>query len=156
MAASKQITQRKTRARSRVTNGKSLLPREVDQRSHYYRRFHDLVDLLSADLGGAHDLSISEAAIVRTAATHMVSLEQLEMRFALAEGKAAEDDLKLYTTLSNSLRRLLKELGVKRRAKDVTPDLQTYLRKKAAEREALTIDHDAEPRLNGHRRARAS
>jgi hypothetical protein len=149
MAASKQLTQRKTKARSRVTNGKSLFPKEVDQRSLYYRRFRDLIDLLSADLGGADRLSIAEQSIVRTASTHMAALEQLEMRFALAESGATNDDLATYTTLSNSLRRLLKELGIKRGSKDVTPQSpRDYLRSRI-------IDHEDEPRLNGHPRERA-
>ena len=148
MAASKQITQRKTRARSRVTNGKSLFPKDVDQRSLYYRRFRDLIDLLSSDLGGADRLSIAEQSIVRTAATHMAALEQLEMRFALADDGATNEDLSTYTSLSNSLRRLLKELGIKRKPRDVTPQSpRDYLRSRV-------LDHDDDPpRTNGRMRA---
>ena len=150
MAASKQLTQRKTKARSRITNGKSLFPKEVDQRTLYYRRFRDLIDLLSADLGGVDRLSTSEMALVRTASTHMTALEQLEMKFALAEGKATNDDLMLYQTLSNSLRRLLKELGIKRKPRDVTPaSPRDYLRSRI-------IDDDDPPRLNGSHRVRAA
>lgn len=144
MAPSKQLIQRKTKARSRVTNGRSLFPKEVDQRGQYYRRFRDIIDLLSADLGGADRLSIAEQTIVRTCATHTAALEQLEMRFALAEGGAANEDLMVYQTLSNSLRRLLKEVGIKRKARDVTPSVRDYAR---------TLDHDA-PLLNGHPRVR--
>ena len=150
MPASKQPTYRKQKARSRVTNGKSLFPKEVDQRSLYYRRFRDLIDLLSADLGGADRLSVAEQSIVRTASTHMVALEQLEMRFALAVGDAAGEDLMLYQSLSNSLRRLLKELGIKRKPRDVsTQSPRDYLRSRV-------IDHDDEPHLNGQHRVRAS
>jgi len=139
---------RNSKARSRVTNGKSLFPRVVDQRSLYYRRFRDVIDLLSADLGA--DLSTAEQSIVRTAATHMVALEQLELQFALAEGKTKAEDLMLYQTLSNSLRRLLKELGIKRKPRDVSPqNPREYLRSRV-------IDHEGEPRLNGHHRVRAS
>ncbi len=150
MPTSKQLTQRKTKARSRVTNGKSLFPKEVDQRTLYYRRFRDLIDLLSTDLGGADRLSTSEVAILRTAATHMAVLEQLEMKFALAEGGASNEDLMVYQTLSNSMRRLLKELGIKRKARDVTPQTpRDYLRSRI-------IDHHAdEPYLNGHNRVRS-
>lgn len=148
MAPSKQPTQRKTKARSRVTNGKSLFPQGVDQRTLYYRRFSDLIDLLSADLGGADRLSTSEIAIVRTAATHMAALEQLEMRFALAAGGATNEDLMIYQTLSNSLRRLLKEVGIKRKARDITPSVRDYAR-------TLVYD-DEPPRLDGHHRVRAA
>jgi hypothetical protein len=151
MAASRHYPQRKTKARSRVTNGKSLFPKEVDQRTLYYRRFRDLIDLLSADLGGA-DLSTAEQSIVRTAATHMVALEQLELQFALADGKTKAEDLMLYQTLSNSLRRLLKELGIKRKPRDLNPQQspRDYLRSRV-------IDHDDDPpRINGHHRVRAA
>jgi hypothetical protein len=52
--------------------------------------------------------------------------------------------LMLYQTLSNSLRRLLKELGIKRRPRDVSPQSpRDYLRSRV-------IDHDDdEPRING-------
>lgn len=147
MTGSKQITQRKTKARSRVTNGKSLFPKDVDQRSLYYRRFRDLIDLLSADLGGADRLGTAEQSIVRTAATHMAALEQLEMRFALAEGGATNEDLAIYTSLSNSLRRLLKEIGIKRKPRDVTPQSpRDYLRSRI-------IEHEDEPRMSGRVRA---
>ncbi len=87
--------------------------------------------------------------MVRTASTHMTALEQLEMKFALAEGKAANEDLMLYQTLSNSLRRLLKELGIKRTPRDVTPtNPRDYLRSRM-------IDDDP-PRMNGSHRVRAA
>ncbi len=80
----------------------------------------------------------------------MTALEQLEMKFALAEGKAGNDDLMLYQTLSNSLRRLLKELGVKRKPRDLTPaSPRDYLRSRM-------IDDDDPPRLNGSHRVRAA
>ena len=85
---------------------------------------------------------------MRTSATVMAALEQLEMRFALAEGGATSEDLGTYTSLSNSLRRLLKELGTKRRPRDVTPSVRDYAR---------TLDHDDDPpRTNGHHRVRAA
>lgn len=40
------------------------------------------------------------------------------MKFALAEGKASNEDSMLYQTLSNSLRRLLKQLGIKREPRE--------------------------------------
>jgi len=150
MAPNQKITTSKKKGRSRVTNGKSLFAQDIDHRSLYYRRFRDLITLLSDDLGGTDHLSVSEAAIVRTAATHVVALEQLEFKFANAEGAASTADLMVYQTLSNSLRRLLKELGIKRRSKDVTPQSpREYLRSRI-------IDHDEEPRLNGHHRVRAT
>lgn len=132
MPARKKTRDDKTCGRSRVTNGTSHLPKEVDGRSFYSRRLRDLIALHTADLGGAENLSAAEQALVRRAAVIMISLEKMEFKFALtdAEGVTAPE-LDLYQRLSNSLRRLLREVGIKRRTRDVTPDLSTYLARKA-------------------------
>ena len=44
-------------------------------------------------------------------------------------GKVA--DLDLYNRLSGNLRRILESLGLERKARDVTPSLQSYLQAKA-------------------------
>jgi hypothetical protein len=36
-------------------------------------------------------------------------------------------DIAQFTTATNALRRLLSDIGLERRARDVTPDLRTYL-----------------------------
>lgn len=134
-------THKKTRddkscGRSRVTNGRSHLPKEVDGRSFYSRRLRDLIALHTADLGGADDLSAAEQAIVRRAANIIIALEKMELKFALAgDEETPAWKLDLYQRLSNSLRRLFREVGIKRRPRDVTPSLHDYLRSK-------TIDHD--------------
>jgi hypothetical protein len=119
-----------------------LLPKEVDGRSIYARRYRDLVALHTNDLGGIANISAAEQAIVRRAATIIINIERLELKFAQAEDVAASD-LDLHQRMSNTLKRLLESLGLKRRAKDITPSLQDYLRSK-------TIDHDDDPpRGNG-------
>lgn len=132
----------KSKARSRITNGKSLLPKGADGRSLYVRRFRDLIALHLADLGGADAVSESEKAIVRRAATIVIQLEKMEMRMA-TEDEASANLLDLYQRMSNTLRRMLESLGLKRRTRDITPDLQTYLKERAAERDV--IDHLDDP-----------
>ena len=52
-------------------------------------------------------------------------------RFAeLVDGD--EIDIDEFQRTSNSLRRLCESIGLERRARDVTPDLQTYLAQKVA------------------------
>jgi hypothetical protein len=113
------VFDRKSHARSRVTNGNELLP-GVDGRSWYARRARDLGCLFVSDLGGLEAASEAEKAIVRRASILCVELENLEVRFA-KDGAAQPDALDLYQRTSNSLRRLLESLGLRRRPRDVTP-----------------------------------
>src|SRR4051794_7457259 len=108
-----------SRARSRVTNGKILLP-NIDQRSVWVRRFRDINSLLIADAGGVDLLSEAGKALIRRATCLMVELERLEMLFALGDDelKPRKDQpregrmsrLDAYQRGSNSLRRLLETL----------------------------------------------
>jgi hypothetical protein len=103
-----------------------LLP-SVDGRSVWARRLHDLIYLHTADLGGEDNCSEAEKALVRRASCLIVELEHLEMKFALAEDGAEEGQLKTYQMTVNTLRRTLESLGLKRRARDVTPTLAEYV-----------------------------
>jgi len=115
----------RSKARSRVTNGRGLLP-NVDGRTIWVRRFRDLIALHLSDLGGSDRASEAEKAIVRRIATLIVELERLEMCFAEA-GQATDHQLELYQRTANTLRRLLEAVGLQRRPKDVTPTLDAYL-----------------------------
>lgn len=112
--------------RSRVSNGTALL-HGVDQRSAWVRRAKDLIGEHIADLGGAENTSAAERSLVRRASVLTVELERLETKFAAA-GQASSEDLDLYQRTTGALRRILESLGLERRPRDVTPDLQTYLR----------------------------
>jgi hypothetical protein len=114
----------KPAARSRVSNGSTLLP-GVDGRSTWVRRLRDLMALHLSDLGGPDHVSEAERSIIRRAATLTVELERLELRFATADG-ASPFDLELYQRTANSLRRLLESIGIQRRPRDVTPPLSAY------------------------------
>lgn len=118
-------------ARSRITNGKQLLAGDVDQRTEWHRRFRDLLSLFLSDLGGEANVSEAEKALVRRAAALEVELEQLESKFA--RGDASPKLLDLFGRLSGQQRRLLESLGLRRRAKDITPDPLDYARAMAEE-----------------------
>jgi hypothetical protein len=104
------------------------------------RRFRDVFAMHVADLGGEENISEAEKSLVRRAATLTALCERLEFEFALNDADASANKLDQYQRLSGTLNRLLKTVGLKRRARDVTPDLQTYLRQKAAERDAHADD----------------
>jgi hypothetical protein len=113
----------KPSARSRVSNGKDLFLEGVDGRSAIARRYRDILAQLVSDLGG--DPSEAQTIIVRRATTLAVWCEQ-------AEGEAASGkplDIGEYTTATNTLRRLLNDLGLERRMRDITPTIDAYLTK---------------------------
>ncbi len=119
--------------RSRITNGTGLLP-TVDARSAWARLFRDLCDTLADHLGGQDRMSEPERMTVRRAAALEAELVHLEAGFAeaRAEGRAPDAaNLDLYSRITNTQRRVLESLGMNRRPRDVTPDLQTYLRERA-------------------------
>jgi hypothetical protein len=115
----------KLHGRSRVTNGRDLLP-NVDGRSTYARRLRDLIGLHVTDLGGVENCSTAERSLIQRVACISVELEHLESRFACAGG-ASTEDLLVYCSASGVLARLLGSLGLRRRPRDVSLDLTQYL-----------------------------
>jgi hypothetical protein len=106
-----------------MTNGSAVLD-NVDGRSAAARRYRDIVDDLVRDMGG--DPSAGQSAIARRAAALCVSCEQAEAEL-VAGGKI---DIGEFTTAANSLRRLLSDLGIERKLRDVTPSLARYIEAK--------------------------
>src|SRR5262249_37408109 len=121
------------RQRSALTNGRRLLA-GVDGRNQWVRRCKDVIRAHLVDLGGADNASAAEHSIIRRCAVLTTELERLEVRFALANA-ANPEDLQLYVTASNSLRRLLEAIGLQRRPRDVTPNPLDYARQFASEDE---------------------
>lgn len=97
----------------------------VDMRTHGGRRFKELCADLVDHLGD--DPTAPQFAIIRRAAALAVWCEQAEAD----QAQGGEFDVASYTTAANTMRRLLSDLGLERRARDVTPDLQTYIAGKA-------------------------
>jgi len=79
-----------------------------------------------ATLADATGVTYAPASNFNGAATLTVELERLEAKFATA-GQAEAGELALYTTTSNTLKRLLEAVGLRRRPRDVTPDLHHYI-----------------------------
>jgi hypothetical protein len=114
---------RKSHGRSRVGNGAKLLP-ATDGRSMTARRFKDLVEDISGDLGGKALLSEGQRQLIRRAALLSAECERQE---ALAARGEAEFNCELYGTMCDRLGRLFGRLGLERKSRDVTPDLRSYL-----------------------------
>ncbi|MER8582719.1 hypothetical protein NKG95_29130 [Mesorhizobium sp. M1423] len=116
-------------ARSATTNGTAVLP-NVDGRTVWVRRLSDLMALITHDLGGEDAISEMERGLIRRVATQQVAIEKMEAQFA-QDGAADVKDLDTHQRLSNTLRRNQEALGLKRKAKDITPTLDAYLARQA-------------------------
>ena len=97
----------------------------VDGRSMMARRFREITSGIEDDLGG--DLTEAQKHLTARAACLACWCEEREAD--LANGQ--DFDALQYATVSNALRRLLSDLGLERKARDVTPDLRDYINKKA-------------------------
>jgi len=113
--------------RAAVSNGSRLL-NGLDHRGAWARRLRDLIAGSIADLGGESEVSEGELSLVRRAAMMTLQLELMEQRFAANGGEATAAQLDSYVRASGALRRLLQTLGLKRQARDVTPDPLDYAR----------------------------
>jgi len=103
--------------RSAVTNGSALFPGDVDMRSATARRMRDLIEDYTSQVGG--DPSPALNALIRNAAALSALLEDDQGK--IAQGQTIDDEL--FLKRCGMLSRLLKEIGLKRRAKDITkPD----------------------------------
>ena len=99
----------------------------LDGRSQTARRFRDLVETIGNDLGGVDHLSEGQKQLARRAATLSIMAEAMEadaVRNLAFDGEA-------YGVLCDRLGRCLQRLGLERKARDVTPTLQSYLAAKA-------------------------
>lgn len=129
--ASQSPAERPAATRSRLTNGSELLP-GTDARSGWARLFKDVVLNLESHCGGV--MSEVERMTARRAAALEVELCHIEAEFARQRAAGDVPDaatLDLYSRLAGGQRRHLEALGTQRRPRDVTPDLQTYLKAKA-------------------------
>jgi hypothetical protein len=113
--------------RSRVSNavarGSILWLDHVDKRGPVPRRFKDIIGLVTADLGGPDLLSEGQRQLIRRIASLSVWCESQEAK--MADGTAI--DIDEFQRASNSLRRLLESIGLKRVAKDIGPTLGDLL-----------------------------
>lgn len=119
--------------RSRITNGRQLLP-GVDGRSLWARLYRDTQQALTDHLGGDSRTSEPQRLLIRRCTALEVELLALESRFTQAREQGEEPqagDLDLYARLGNAQRRFLEGIGLQSVPRDVTPDLQTYLQGRA-------------------------
>jgi hypothetical protein len=126
------IESRKSHARSRVSNGRDILP-GVDGRSQIARRYRDISTAIFADAGGIERCSEARQQLIRRFAACSVIAESMEAE--LANGKPI--NIAEHSQLSSTLTRLASRIGIDRRAHDITPpSVEAYLAHLNAKREA--------------------
>jgi hypothetical protein len=122
----------KTHARSRVSNGRDILP-GVDGRSLIARRYRDISFAIFQDAGGIERCSEARQQLIRRFAACSVLAESMEAE--LANGKPI--NIAEHSQLSSTLTRLASRIGIDRRAHDITPPtVEAYLAHVAKTREA--------------------
>jgi hypothetical protein len=99
---------------------------DLDKRTSAAKAAFELRTAISDDLGGDAALTAMKRAVVHNAAVLGAMLEDMATAYLAGDGT----DLSLYATLANAQRRLLADLGLERRAHDITPDLRHYIKGK--------------------------
>jgi hypothetical protein len=121
-AGSRSAERRKKHAKSRIGNGRDILP-DVDGRSVIARRYREISNAILIDQGGLDRCSESRQQLIRRFAAAAVLAEQLESK--LANGVTI--DIGEHALLCSTLTRLAQRIGIERVARDVTPALDQYL-----------------------------
>jgi uncharacterized protein YjiS (DUF1127 family) len=109
-----------------VSDGKARLftLSDLDSRTRACRHALELRAGLLSDLGGESETSIAERELVQRAAVLGAMLEDLEVRYLNGE----DADPQQYSVLLNAQRRVLADIGLKRRPRDVV-SIDSYLAK---------------------------
>jgi hypothetical protein len=114
------VARRPPTHRSRLTNGKDLLP-DLDGRSAMARRFKDIISAVISDQGGLDRCSESRLQLIRRLAAASVLAERLESRIANGE----DIDVAQHAVLCSTLVRLTSRIGINRR-RNLIPDPLDY------------------------------
>jgi hypothetical protein len=83
---------------------------------------------IEGDMGGRSELSRIEGELIRAFAGAATLLQSRNVEIAL--GETSEVDPTTYAALASTMLRIGTRLGFRRRARDVTPDVESYLEHK--------------------------
>jgi hypothetical protein len=114
----------KAYARSRLTNGKDLLP-NVDGRSLIARRYRDICTAIASDQGGLDQLSEARVQLIRRFAACSVLAEEMESHLVRGE----QIDITVHVQLTTTMVRIASRIGLDRVPRDISsPSLADILR----------------------------
>jgi hypothetical protein len=119
------IASRQRAHRSSVSNGSRLFAvAGLDGRTQSARRFRDIIDAVTSDLGGADLLSEGQRQLIRRAAALSIMCESVEADLV----RDLPFDIANYLAGTNTFRRVIETLGLRRVPKDATT-LRDYIGK---------------------------
>jgi hypothetical protein len=95
----------------------------LDRRTAAYRETRRLIDDIESDLGGAEHLSAAERQMIQHGAVLGAICADLEAQYL----RGRRIDLVQLCTVLNAQRRAFDAIGYKRRQRDVTPTLESFL-----------------------------
>jgi hypothetical protein len=102
--------------RSSVSNGSRLFAvAGLDGRTQTARRFRDLIEIWTNDLGGPDLLGEGQRQLIRRAASLSIMAESIEADLA----RDMDFDVSVYGTVCDRLRRICETLGLERTARTV-------------------------------------
>jgi hypothetical protein len=108
----------------------------VDNRSHTARRYREINALISRDISPDADLTEAQKQLIRSAAGLVVLRERLDVLAVNGEKIDAGE----YCAVSNTLRRVLVTIGLKRVPLDVTETDEARLARQL-EPEVINFEH---------------
>ena len=114
----------KRRRQHKATQPPLLTRAQLDRRTSAAKAFDKLVADIEADLGGRDQLSTIQLVLIEAFAGAAVTLQHLNTRLALGQ----EIDLGQYAQTVSAMVRVASRLGLRRRARDLTPTLRDLLR----------------------------
>jgi hypothetical protein len=109
---------------------------DLDRRTAAAKRAVALRDSITADLGGEAALSAMQKALVNNAALLGAALDNIAVAYLAGEPV----EMIRFATLANSQARLLRQLGLERKALDIQQHLSTYLASKRDQRDTSEDD----------------
>jgi hypothetical protein len=112
----------------------------VDGRCSVARRYGEVAASIASDLGGEDHLTELQTHLIRSVAGLVVLRERLDAK--VINGEAVNSAV--YCRIANSTRRVAVSLGLRRTARDVTPDLDTYIAARRGRREDVEDAEEAE------------
>jgi hypothetical protein len=114
---------------------------DLDSRTRACKQALALRDGFLADLGGADYATVAQRELSQRGAILGAMLEDQEARWLRGDGV----ELPEYCTLVNAQRRVLADIGLERRQRDVTPSITEYIAQKSKEDDSKMTnreDHD--------------
>jgi hypothetical protein len=118
------VEDQKVFGRTRITNGKTLLP-FVDERSYFCKIMRETLERITEHCGGAQHISETRRMMARRCAvleTELIFMEHRLARIHAEGGEPSPDQVDTYARVAGNQRRIAETLGWDRAQRDVTPD----------------------------------